>query len=259
MRTKTLALSAMLGLLGSAAVMAANVYSVNTVGYINVTLYPGFNIITDPLIASPDNTLNTVLNNTPNIGGVSPYSGATVYQFINGSGFGANDVGNPGSFGGGWGNGGSDVTLNPGQGVFFLNPNPIGGANMTATFVGTVPQNSTPVSANFAGMSQTMFPGYNLVGSIVPITGDLVAATPAAFTFAQSGDFVYFFDPTPAGPVQNGYESANAFTFSSWTPGSGVNSAPNGDPLTLNPAQGFWYNDQQAGNETWTESFTVNP
>src|ERR1700689_2846186 len=64
MRTKTLLLSALLGSLGSVSLMAqsTNVYSLNAVGYINVTIPTGFSIISCPLVAAPDNTLNTLLN-----------------------------------------------------------------------------------------------------------------------------------------------------------------------------------------------------
>jgi hypothetical protein len=251
MRTKTLALSAMLGLLGSASVMAQNVYSVNAVGYINVTLYPGWNIVTCPLICSPDNTLNTVLNNgLPN----APYGNANVYQFRNGS-YGAAEFGNPGSASGGWAGGGADISLNPGSAIWFQNPNAVGsGINMTATFVGSVPT----TASNPTVMKQVLIPGYNLVGSVVPITGDLVTSAVTALTFAASGDYIYFFDPLSVGPNQIGYEPQNQFAGSAGWSGSGPNAAGNGDPLSTSVTEGFWYNNSTAANETWTEVFSIN-
>src|SRR5581483_447895 len=58
MRTKTILLSALLGLASGAAAMAqtTNVYSVNAVGYINVTCPPGFTMIANQLM-----TTNTTL------------------------------------------------------------------------------------------------------------------------------------------------------------------------------------------------------
>ncbi len=57
MRTKTLALSAILGALGTAAALAqsTNVYSINSVGYINTT-FPAssYTILTCPLICGTD-------------------------------------------------------------------------------------------------------------------------------------------------------------------------------------------------------------
>src|SRR4051812_16300088 len=61
MRTKTLLLSAVAlaaGLLSSQA--QSNVYSVNVVGYANITLQPGYNLISCPLLNS-NNDVNTVL------------------------------------------------------------------------------------------------------------------------------------------------------------------------------------------------------
>jgi hypothetical protein len=132
MRTKTLLLSALLGALGSVSVHAQNVYSLNAVGYINVSFAPGtYTILTCPLIASPDNTLNTLFPNTN-----GQYKKAQVFQFAGGTftvtEFGVSTNANPT----GWATGGADVTLNPGQAVWFYNPT---AAAMTATFVGTVP------------------------------------------------------------------------------------------------------------------------
>ena len=255
MRTKTLALSALLGMLGSASVMAQNVYSVNAVGYINVTIPNGYSILTDPLIATPDNTLNTVLNNAPNINNVSPYSGTSVFQFNNGAGFGLIEVGNPGSFSGGWSGGGADISLNPGSAVFILN---VSGANQYATFVGTVPQNTTPTAANFGGMTQTLKPGYNLVGSVVPLSGDLATGI-GNLTGVNSGDFIFFFNPNVVGGHQFGYENADVYSFSTWTGNPGpnqINIEPNGDPEALTPVNGFFYYNNGA-QESWTESFSA--
>jgi len=244
-------------MVGSASVMAQNVYSVNVVGYINVTIPPGFSILTDPLIASPDNTLNTVLNNAPNVSGVSPFSGTSVFQFNNGVGFGLIEVGNSGSFGGGWSSGGSDISLNPGAAVFVNN---ISGANQVATFVGTVPQTSTATAPNFAGLSQTLHPGYNLVGSVVPLSGDVATSFSSSLGGAvNSGDFIFFFNPAIVSGHQAGFENAIVNNFSAWTGTPGPtqpNVASNGDPQTLSATQGFFYFNNGA-SETWSETFSA--
>lgn len=49
MRTKTLILSAMIGVAGIASSFAQNVYSVNVVGYINLTLTTPFSMIANQL------------------------------------------------------------------------------------------------------------------------------------------------------------------------------------------------------------------
>jgi hypothetical protein len=254
MRTKTLALSAVLGLLGSASVMAQNVYSVNAVGYINVTLQPGFNIITCPLIVGTEvNGSVTVTNDLnllfPNPYPALPYQGAQVYQFNNGGGFGSSDIGN--SYSAGWANGGKDVSLPPGTAVFFQNPHAIGGAIETATFVGTVP----------SGTISTHLPkGYSLVGSAVPVSGDLVTSSISAVdSFAQSGDVVLFFNPAKAGQFQSGFAS-DAYSYGSWQGFSpvGPNEGVNNDPVVPNPYEGFFYQNNSGASETWSETFSVN-
>jgi hypothetical protein len=318
MRTKTLALSAVLGMLGSASVMAQNVYSVNAVGYINVTMPPGYSIVTCPLIVGTDteyaatyngpavtNDLNVLFNN--DVSGGTPYKGATVGAFKNGVGFGNSDAALGAGAGGGWTGGtltsgpsfgpgssasqsdiGQGVQLLPGQAVFFRNPNAlVGGANMTATFVGTVPSGS---------LTNILVPGYNLVGSAVPVSGDFVLNSISGPFFGNvvnaggpgagyqpngnmgpaNGDTVLFFDPTVSGGHQLTYAGPGAtvgWDFGSW---SGGNGAGSGNPETLpngGVSQGFFYLNSgkdkaaaqtingfsaPAGTELWVETFSVN-
>jgi hypothetical protein len=258
MRTKTLALSAVLGMLGSAAVMGANVYSVNAVGYINVTMQPGFNIITCPLLCGADPANSSVSNDLnvlfPNPLATTPYAGAQVFQLTPGGGYSGFDSGYTSTYGGGWANGGATVTLNPGQAIFFQNPNPIHGANMSATFVGTVPTGT---------LTMPLVPGYNMVGSMVPVSGDLVTSSITALHIAQNGDSILFFDPTPAGSFQAGFiqdaYSASATYGTGWTGGPGPNFGVNNDPQTVSVYEGFFYNNGQATTENWVETFSINP
>jgi hypothetical protein len=249
MRTKTLALSALLGLLGSASVMAQNVYSINTVGYINVTFPAGtYTILTCPLIAGVDangvtNSLNVVLPNTN-----GQYKHAQVYQFTGGS-YSAIEGGvGVGADPSGWSGGGSDVTLLPGQAVFFYNStiNP-----MSATFVGTVPQ------SNNYNLTNALIPGYNLVGSIIPATGDLSTNPILLLTNIYKKDFVDLYDQS-AGYSQYGIVGPGN--------GSGYSSATGqwsvADPIITNAAFGFfYYNNNTGGSGTnyWVENFTINP
>src|SRR5271170_1350131 len=86
MRTKTMLLSALLGTLGSVSLMAqsTNVYSLNAVGYITVTIPTNFSTISCPLITSPDNTLGTLFpaSNTA-------LNGLKIYIWNPGVGYGA--------------------------------------------------------------------------------------------------------------------------------------------------------------------------
>jgi len=269
MRTKTLALSAVLSALGTATSLVAqtNVYSLNAVGYINAVFPPGYSVFTCPLIASPDNTLNTLFpattgGYTPG-SGQSPFYGASVTVFSGGSFVGPGKFDSI-SYSGGWNSGGT-IALSPGQGVFFFNPNPVGGASLTNTIVGTVPQTGA------YNMTNTLIPGYNLVGSIVPVTGSF--ATPIINLSNSLGayDFAVYFNPAErAGsspPAQIGWGNQIQGSYShGWNGGPGAN----GEPVSTSVTQGFFYYNATAGgptggypetrsNELWVENFTINP
>jgi len=221
MRTKTILLSALLGTLGSVSVMAqsTNVYSLNAVGYINVTVQPGFNIVSCPLIASPDNTINTLLTN-----GNGQYKKWQFWTFSPSAGY-IEDSG----IGTGWGAGGAE-TLNPGQAAWLFNPS---NTPVTITFVGTVPSgtNSITLVSN----------SFNLVSSILPTSGDIVTNSLMNFTNGVKKDQVWAFSPTA------GYTEYSA-TAAGWPI----------DPIQSNVGGGFFYLNNQPTNNFWTESFSVN-
>jgi hypothetical protein len=231
MRTKTMLLSALLGGLGSVSVMAqTNVYSLNAVGYINVTLQPGFNIITCPLIASPNNTIATLLNNTNGQYQSGPRNVAQVQSYI--GGVYSVDTASEGTGTSGWANGGI-ITMNPGQAIFFYNP---ASTNMYATFVGTVPTGPT---------TNYLYPGYNLVGSVVPVTGDIVTNPISLFTYGTnvgraSDQFLTMIPDV-------GY-NVDTFTAGAWA---------GGDPVVSNAYTGFFFYNALTITNNWVEDFTV--
>ncbi len=146
MKTKLLILTAAVAVAGAIAVKAQTVYSVNVVGYVNVTLAPGFNLIANPLNTT-NNTIGSLLPGIP---------GLTVYKYISGSyanwSFDEYDlVWYPND----------KATLNPGEGAFVFNPT---ATNIVVTFVGEVLQglltNDIPV-------------GYSIRSSMVPQTGTI--------------------------------------------------------------------------------------
>jgi hypothetical protein len=240
MRTKTVLLSALLGALGSVSVMAqTNVYSQNAVGYINITCYPTYNIISCPLIGSPDNTLNTLLNNSS-----GAYNGDALYFYSTSSGYTINEA-VPAFLspdGSGWSLGSSTnfgSCINPGQGVFFFSAP---STNVTLTFVGTVP--SGPVT-------NTLNVGYNLVSSIVPMSGDLYSNGVSQFNNSNPGDTIYVY----TGASQQYTEIYS--TLPSFITGS-TNLWPNppGDPTLSYVAEGFFYFSASAPIG-WVENFSV--
>jgi len=236
MRTKTVLLSALLGAIGSVSVMAqTNVYSLNAVGYINVTCPPGFSIISCPLqTADPSNTIGTLLPNAAN-----QLKTCEVYQFVPSTGQYNSDeastklAGNNG-FTNGWEFGGT-ITMLPGQAIFFDN---VVGSNVTFTFVGTVPTGS---------LTNNLGNGFNLVSSILPASGDLAtnSLTMLTNTFAQ--DEVYFYN--------NG---TGFYTSYEWTKKNGwTSSGSPADPTIPAVGTGFFYQTASPSGLQWIENYSV--
>jgi len=218
MRTKTLLLAAALSAAGVAASLA-QVYSVNAVGYINVNLAAGYNLIANQLNASPSNSLEVVFGNA--LG-----AGDTVFKF-NGTSFDSAIYAGSGTFI----YSGTPFGLKPGEGAFVQT-----GTAKTVTFVGEVPQGTAllvPLPA-----------GYSIVSSIVPQSlplGDIGFPV-------QAGDTVFFYTGT-------GFDTwiAADATGQVWLP-----SNPNGPPKPT-PAVGQAFFVQRGGAPApWFRNFSVN-
>lgn len=157
MRTKLLLGAAVLGVAGMIAA-SAQVYSVNVVGYVNVDLVPGFNLIANPLNNTTGNDLDTIIPTAE--------FGATAYKFANGTFESSTYLGT-------WS---PNLTFAPGEG-FFVSV----AAAATLTFVGEVLQG--------AASNMDVPAGLALLGSKVPTATSLdTAGFPADF-----GDTVYLF------------------------------------------------------------------
>jgi hypothetical protein len=243
MRTKTMLLSALLGGLGSVSVMAqTNVYSLNAVGYINVTIYPGFNMVTCPLITSPDNTVATVLNNSNGAltGDVVFFWNASSSIYTSDSarsiGTGKTQTTNAS----GWISGTNLAA--PGVGFWVES---VATSNTTLTFVGTVPSGL---------ITNALVTGFNLVGSAVPMSGDIVTNSLAALTNYNIGDVVYVWNASNATyatytSVASTSKAANSGTYhTNWT--------SLGDPVVPNVGEGFWY-EGLSSTVNWVENFSV--
>jgi hypothetical protein len=183
MRTKLILTTAALGVSSLGAL--AQVYSVNAVGYINVTIPAnGFGVVANQLNTG-NNTIAEVIPTAP--------PGTIVYKYSQATGFSVNawdDLSNA------WGN--PTETLRPGEGFFVANnqANPL-----TITFVGEVPQGNRET---------TLAQGLNLVGSQVPQAGGL--STALGYTAAE-GDTVYQWDA-----ATQQYKNPSSFQFEAWDP-----------------------------------------
>jgi len=215
MRTKTLLLTAALAAAGLTSSMAQTVFSVNAVGFVNVTVPAnGFALLANPLNQTT-NDLATVLPDAP--------ANTQVFEFNPAAGGFA--IYTKRSTGAWTGSGADTARLDPGEGFFVKNGNAAAAA--TLTFIGEVPQGnlSTPIQA-----------GFNLLGSKVPQTGAVETdlKLPAA-----ANDVVFAFNSATQGYTQHTRRSTGA-----WTPA---------EP-SVAVANGFWLRAAAAGNWTRTFS-----
>lgn len=151
MKTKLLLVGAALGLAVATASAADPIYSSNVVGYVNVDLVAGWNMIANPL-DSGDNVLGNLF---PEGATAALPNGSALYKFTNG----AYDIttydyddfeeiyvwGKP------------NMALNPGEGAFIKTPEAA-----TVTFVGQIVAGSYDVALS---------PGWNMISSPTPVAG----------------------------------------------------------------------------------------
>jgi len=242
MRTKALLLTAALSAAGVATSMA-QVYSVNAVGYVNLSLVPGLSLIANPL-DNTNNNLNTIMA-LPNDGSAD---GTTIFRFNTGT----QNYGEPFSYlgGFGWLTAEPDpawAIINPGEGFFVQNikPNAI-----PVTFVGDVPQ----------GSLHNTIPGSNnlsIRSSQVPQAAPLGEATgpnaAGSLLFPSvNGDTVYRWDP-----VGQTYKEPY-----SYLGGVGWLSANSDDTGLAGPiigvAESFFVQKSGALSQDWARTFSVN-
>jgi len=224
MRTKALLCAAGLLAAGVASSLAqSNVYSLNVVGYVNITLSTGFNLIANQLDVDGNGTNNTVqgtfgTNGIPNLARWYGYSPAT--------GFGiATFFATTGTWSGGGGT--ANNAVNPGNGGWFFVP---GASGVTVTTVGTVPQGS---------VGYPIVSGFQIVSFKDPISGRV--KTDFGFP-AGNLDRFYQFSPVTGYAIKTYFSGTGT-----WSP-----SEPN-----LAVGEAAWLQRGSAGATTWVQSFTV--
>jgi len=234
MRTKTLLLAAALTAAGIASTLAqSNVYSLNVVGYVNVTVPQNKYAI----VSTPLNFTGTGGNNITNvIGGTIP-DGTLVFKFSGGS------FADPETYVAGFGWYPGEQSLPPGSGYFIKTPN--SGGTATLTFVGEVFQGNH---------TNALSSGYSLAGSqvaqSVPL-GDASTAQQTTMHFpAVDSDNLFFFDV----PTQSYKDPVTYVSGYGW-----FDSGPSGPGPVTGPspavAEGFFIQKGAAAN--WVRNFTV--
>jgi hypothetical protein len=199
------------------ATSSAQVYSLNVVGYVNVTVPAnGFYMVANQLDTG-NNTLGNVIPTASD--------GAQFYKYNGTYTTATYDATLPG-----WDN--PAVTLNPGEGGFFHNNT---ASPVTVTFVGEVKQGT---------LNNQLPAGFAIRSSIVPQQGTLQdLGIPITGTGSPSdGDQVYVYNGT--------YTSS---TFDSTIPGWDTPGSPGGPTVAV--GQAFFIKSATA--YTWTRNFTV--
>jgi hypothetical protein len=222
MRTKALLLAAAFAAAGVATSMA-QVYSVNAVGYVNVNVDSGYNMISNPLNAA-DNTVGSLFKNITGTipGGLKVFIfDATTGNFITVQYDDLDAKFIPDAD--------AARTLTPGNGVFVFNPT---AGQLKLTFVGEVPQGP---------LSNPLPKGFSIKASQVPQEGKPdVLGLPGV-----GGDKVYRYNKTT--------KAYDTFTFDDldlkWIPDPGLPVIPVGEAF-------FLFRATSAG--TWTRTFSVN-
>ncbi len=205
MRTKTLILSALLGVAALPSFAQTNVYSVNAVGYVQISFPQGqYKLFANPLNTT-NNSIGSLIKNAPDFSNLYKWNG-TAYQTATYA-----------SFLGGWDQ--PAITLNPGEGAFFNANGPF-----TNTFVGEVLQGS---------LSNSVPVGYSIRSSQVPQAGPVSAV----LGLSNLSDFDNLYQYTPG----VGYTTYTYASFlGGWNP-----SEPNlavGEAVFLNTAAGAQWN-----------------
>jgi hypothetical protein len=227
MRTKTLITSAVLSIAGAAA-LQAQVYSVNAVGYINIDVAPGFNLLANQL-NNGDNKVSDLFMGHDKFMAIYKHDAATGEYTINNY----EPPSEPGAGDAIWDD--PDMELNPGEGFWLRN---LDNAGFTLTLVGEVPQGT---------LTKTLLPGYNLVASMVPQAGGLMTDLGVP---AEDFNTVLLHSPTEPSPGLNDTGSYNSYEYEA---GEWFDMEP-----MVEVGEGIWYRHLGSTPLDWTRDFNVN-
>jgi len=226
MRTKALLLAA--AAVAAVASAQAQVYSVNAVGYVNVNIDPGFNMVSNPLDAADDSIQALFKNFQGTIPG-----GLKIYRFDETTGLfdetiqwnDLDSVYEPANV--------AAKTVPPGTGVFVFNPS---ATQLKLTFVGEVPQGP---------LSNPLPKGFSIKASQVPQDAkpDAIGLT------GQGGDKIFRYNKTTKAYDGYTFDDLDNVWNSNTTGLPGLPTIPVGEAF-------FLFRAQSAG--TWTRTFSVN-
>jgi hypothetical protein len=233
MRTKVLICAALVAA-GAISAVAQNVYSLNIVGYVNVSAPAGYSMLANPL-STGTNGANEII--TPVVDGsvfITFASGAYSY-------FGA-DSASPSGWVDATGATTQPPQLPPGKGFFYFNP---GATAQNITFVGQV------VPGPGVTNSMALPAGYSLVGSPMPVTGQLGTVLTTGIPPVPGAVNMPILDGMTLLPFASG-----AYSFQGYDSGAAPlpwidqNAAQIPAP-TITVGKGFFYFNPNAGAVQW--------
>lgn len=233
MRTKVLICAAALAA-SLASSMAQNVYSLNVVGYVNVTLPTHqFAAVANPLDASMGGTI-AIGNDMTNLFSIATgniANGSTIARFDSA----LNNYLPSVSYVALTKKWGSNFSMPPGKAALYFNA---GAVDTVVTFTGQVPQGTY----NVGTLNSHQF---SLVGSPVPIGGNITNSTSVVGLVPANGDTVATFNSA----LNNWNPSASYVALTKkWS--STASS-------TIGAGQGFLYFNAGGSANNWVSNFTV--
>jgi len=206
----------------------AQVFSVNMVGYINLTIPPGFSLIANQLNNTPDNKFSTLFPTATTANNI------IIYKFNNA----LNAFDQDQLSGGVWSAGGNG-TLNPGEGAFIFVP---GASSFTATFVGEVQTGTSTVHQPL---------GFAIISSVIPQQGRVYDVSAPGDGQVDLGNGV----PSSGQIWYQFVNSLNAYNQNQYSGGWSVEPGP-----LLNVGESaFVFTTGVGGVHDWTRTFNVGP
>jgi len=226
MRTKALLLTAAVSAAGLTSLFAGDpVYSVNVVGFINLTCKPDYTLIANQL-SGTNSQLATIVPTVPEGTQLLKWDADAqsylIYSFIAGAWYddNGNEVGTTATFG-------------PGEGAFVYNA---GTTDFTITLVGEVPQGTS---------STDLKPNYTLVGSKVPVAGLLTSSSVLTF-------------PTQDGMQVFKWLNGTGYLIYSFIGGAWYDDNGNEAVVDAAVGEGFFVYNNTVTTVPWTLTFNVN-
>jgi len=256
MRTKTLliAASALAAAVNYSSQAQSTVYSQNVVGYVNITVAAGKQVLAANQLDLSGGNFSNGSNSINNCFINGPVSGKTYAYIFTGAGFKTltydNSSAAPGSYGPGWygdnGNAPSTDQLNPGNGCWLVNG---AASSLTVTTVGNVLQGTNQLTVQTGQQIYSVpDPFQNLPLDNTNVNFPGVSGKSFIYAWTGSGFSTLTYDNSSAAPGSYG---------PGWYGPNGNVPADNYPTNWPSPGQSVWINNGAGHTLNWNQIFTV--